>query len=156
VGKSLFANSKGQVEKKRVQHLLPWCPLKMIQVTSYGNVVEAGYQNIQAFMDLCSQEWFHGEIGSEDARKRLDGKEAGMFLVRFSSSSPGLYGLDFTDGKRVHPLRITPKFGLKGEDFKSLAEMVEFYKQNNYEWNDEHTKTQCSIKFTNGCPKVFS
>ncbi|CAH1981080.1 unnamed protein product [Acanthoscelides obtectus] len=83
-----------------------------------------------------SYKWFHGHLSGKEAEKLiLDRGKNGSFLVRESQSKPGDFVLSVrTDDKVTHVMiRCTPdnKYDVGGgEQFNSLAELIEHYKKN--------------------------
>jgi hypothetical protein len=49
--------------------------------------------------DLLRERYFHGEISSQEAERRMGGEKKGTFLLRFSSRDLGCYALTVVDGK---------------------------------------------------------
>merc|ERR1711941_44405 len=63
--------------------------------------------------DLLKKEWFHGEISSQVAEKKLSAEKKGTFLVRFSARDPGCYAISVIgSGKQMKHFRVYHKPGL--------------------------------------------
>ena len=61
---------------------------------------------------LLKHEWFHGDIGAEEAQRRLTrAKKKGTFLVRFSTGSPGNFALSVLTSKGIQHLRVKQVLG---------------------------------------------
>jgi hypothetical protein len=76
--------------------------------------------------------WFHGEISSEEAEKRLGTQKKGTFLVRFSARDPGCYAISvMSQGGRLKHYRIYHKPGLEyligKTECSDLHDIVEKY-----------------------------
>jgi len=84
--------------------------------------------------DLPKQDWFHGDITTDEATELLKDKIVGTFLLRFSSR--GSFAASFVDStKQVRHVLIETQ----GKDnfvvdtgsgivaFKSIPELVQFY-----------------------------
>eukprot|EP01119_Soliformovum_irregulare_P013794 TRINITY_DN3709_c0_g3_i1.p1 TRINITY_DN3709_c0_g3~~TRINITY_DN3709_c0_g3_i1.p1 ORF type:complete len:379 (+),score=154.67 TRINITY_DN3709_c0_g3_i1:972-2108(+) len=65
-------------------------------------------ENIDA---VVSQPYFHGNISKENADTLLRRCNEGSYLVRFSSSSPGIFTLSFLLNKKVSHMRIQHEVG---------------------------------------------
>eukprot|EP01087_Luapelamoeba_hula_P002896 TRINITY_DN1270_c0_g1_i2.p1 TRINITY_DN1270_c0_g1~~TRINITY_DN1270_c0_g1_i2.p1 ORF type:complete len:683 (-),score=166.80 TRINITY_DN1270_c0_g1_i2:47-2095(-) len=123
-------------------------------VDTFGPL-ESGMGLFNRLEELCSKQWFHGAISSEDAEKRLKtggaqdpDKKKGYFLVRLSSNPQSCFTISRFDkrGAIVHQ-RITRDKGLGHylikvdkdvHRYESLVELVDDLEQELY------LKTACS------------
>lgn len=48
---------------------------------------------LERIREILRLGWFHGDIDTQEAENRLVGKDAGTFLVRFSTSAPGAFAI---------------------------------------------------------------
>jgi len=79
---------------------------------------------------ICAQEWFFGDISTQDAVEELTGRPAGTFLVRFSESVPGCYTLSqVKEGRRILHQRIkhTPggPYIYEKANYDSLPDLIQ-------------------------------
>jgi len=49
---------------------------------------ESAWGVLEEIRILMSKDWFHADISKDEAEKRLQGRPAGTFLVRISSTTP--------------------------------------------------------------------
>ncbi|KAH3790263.1 hypothetical protein DPMN_168460, partial [Dreissena polymorpha] len=87
--------------------------------------------------DPTTERWFHGHISGKEAEKQLmDNGKYGSYLVRESQSKPGFFVLSVKCEDKVTHVTIrrnvqNAKFDVGGgEQFNSLADLVEHYKKN--------------------------
>nr|CAH7757685.1 unnamed protein product [Callosobruchus chinensis] len=107
-----------------------------------GEIIELKYPLNCA--DPTTERWFHGHLSGKEAEKLiLDRGKNGSFLVRESQSKPGDFVLSVrTDDKVTHVMirctAVSILYSLKdnkydvggGDQFNSLAELIEHYKKN--------------------------
>jgi len=100
--KALLADESEKVSIEQFSRILDWFgPLEGLEI-------------LEQVEDLLKREWFHGEISSDEAEKRLAKEKKGTFLVRFSSRDPGCYAISgVSQGGRLKHYRIYHKPGLK-------------------------------------------
>jgi hypothetical protein len=48
---------------------------------------------LERIREILKLGWFHGDIDTQESENRLVGKDAGTFLVRFSTSAPGAFAI---------------------------------------------------------------
>jgi len=91
-----------------------------------------GLQILDSVEDLLKKNWFHGNLSSQDAEKKLSKQKKGTFLVRFSAREPGSYALSaVSQGGRMKHYRVYHKPGIQymiGEtECSSLDEILSKY-----------------------------
>eukprot|EP01099_Mayorella_cantabrigiensis_P001972 TRINITY_DN1855_c0_g1_i1.p1 TRINITY_DN1855_c0_g1~~TRINITY_DN1855_c0_g1_i1.p1 ORF type:complete len:475 (+),score=124.76 TRINITY_DN1855_c0_g1_i1:193-1425(+) len=90
---------------------------------------------LERINELCSKDWFHGEIDREKATERLAGQPPGTFLVRFSESQAGNYTVPWNDAKQnikhVRVARQDGKFHISKRSYNTLLELIQKEQENN-------------------------
>ena len=92
--------------------------------------------------------WYHGDISSWEAEKRLTAKVSDCFLVRKSQSQPGNYTLSVKCEGVVKHFLVHKEHGCYEVDatetaFKSLEELVDYYKHHHLSAKGEKLTTPC-------------
>jgi len=105
-------------------------------------------------MKLYSQEWFHGEVSSDQTEFRLKNLPERSWLIRFSSRFVGAFALSVLGPKeKTHTWLLTAINGTelnissekKKTSFKDIFELVEYYKTNPLPESDNPTLGQVCI-----------
>jgi len=118
-----------------------------VSIESFSRVLDwfgpmSGLSILDDIQDLLKKDWFHGEISSQTAEKRLGKGKKGTFLVRFSARDPGCFAISVvSQGGRLKHYRIYHKPGLDyligKTECSSLNEIVTKYHK------DLFLKTAC-------------
>jgi len=105
--------------------------LKRRSTGSYHSPYASG---IPSLLEKC---WFHGKLEREQAIKRIrsNGMDEGLFLVRESCTSAGVYVISVVKKKKILHQQIFKAFGEgqifygleHGPRFQSIEQLVEFY-----------------------------
>ncbi|ELR19943.1 dual specificity protein kinase [Acanthamoeba castellanii str. Neff] len=117
-------DKKGYVNVERFGNILNW----------FGPLIKKKDRTpfLDAIREILQEAWFHGDIETGEAQRRLNGQGAGCFLVRFSTnpSHPGCFTISkvSANGKVAH-IRISHSaegFSVNDEHtYPSLPELVE-------------------------------
>jgi len=105
-----------------------------VQIERFGQVVnwfgplkqtEARWTILDNIRYLLKQKWFHGDISSAEATKKVSRSPPGTFLVRFSTNAMGAFTSTIQTDKGVLHVRIfrnaQGKFYLSNEKDKTFA-----------------------------------
>jgi len=111
-------DSAGVVQLERYGRLWMWLgPLRLDPL-----FLELPYQ-------LVRQTWFHGEITSEEAERRILNSRRGTYLVRFSTTNPGHYSITVMKRNAVSHFRVQHQpgctFQLGRYETATLFELLE-------------------------------
>lgn len=100
----------------------------------------------------CRGRWFHPNIDRVDAEKKLvDRGVDGSFLVRPSNSHPGDFTLSVLRNGQVTHIKIQNSgdyydlYG--GEKFATLAELVQYYTENQGQLKERNNKELIELKY---------
>ncbi|KAL6076941.1 serine/threonine-protein kinase STY17 isoform X1 [Balamuthia mandrillaris] len=115
---------------------------KTVNIERFGKVLHwfgplmpgsgSGATFLESVCEILSKEWFHGDIETAEAQRRLSGQAQGCYLVRFSNNplTPGCYTISrvAADDHIVH-MRVTHQpgvgFSVNGERcYASLDELI--------------------------------
>merc|ERR1712137_929037 len=88
--KTLLVDKSGKVSMEQFARILEWFG-PMNDLTEFLVNIEG----------LLKRPWFHGEISSSDAEKKLTDEPKGTFLVRFSARDPGCYAISVVGSKNA-------------------------------------------------------
>jgi len=123
--KSVLVDSNEKVNVEQFAKVLEWFgPMQDLSI-------------LDAVEDLLKKSWFHGDISSQDAEKKLTAQKKGTFLIRFSAREPGNYAVSVvSQGGRLKHYRVYHKPGINymigDTECTSLDEIVSKYHQNLY------------------------
>lgn len=111
---------------------------EVVNLVKFGNILDwfgpfekddSGLDFLDRLEDMLKKKWFHGDISTPKATDRLNGQEAGTFLVRFSTSTPGCYTISSVDAsQRVLHQRVVyhPRRGYEfwNKTYESMKELI--------------------------------
>eukprot|EP01089_Gocevia_fonbrunei_P004739 TRINITY_DN14793_c0_g1_i1.p1 TRINITY_DN14793_c0_g1~~TRINITY_DN14793_c0_g1_i1.p1 ORF type:complete len:542 (-),score=98.64 TRINITY_DN14793_c0_g1_i1:129-1754(-) len=125
----------------------PGGPRTVVTSTWFGQILEwfgpldvppaNPHNNILTKMrNMSSQPWFHGDVDTAEAQRRIDGQPVGVYLVRFSNREPGAFTITRKTDGGVSNIRVGHRpgggFSVNEEStYNTLEELLEFVKSPN-------------------------
>lgn len=100
-------------------------------VLSHGGIDENDTNLLHKIRQQLTEPWFHGDISTHESENMLLNKPEGMFLVRFSTSSPGCFTISkvsFREKAIKHQKiqhRAGSYFEINGQQYRTLRDLVQ-------------------------------